>query len=1023
MKLHGSMPSHLPFIFTEEDFRTYPERFSPFVNLAQQTLLENELCLIGFSGEDPNFLKWAGWVRDKLGTSARPIRLIGVLNLSSSRRKLFETRNITPIDLSPLVSSFPQADRHRKAMEILLEYLWQARPSGTVEWKRRANEEYALEGAKSPQERVDRLSEIWRTDREAYPGWLSAPFYVRDRARRDSQEHFSVLAKDLSAVTAVTRAAALFEAAWRFGVMYWSLPPWLEELAVNATTAEEDVSLPASQRVILHASLLKVARERRDWPQFDARAARLLSIPDEDVRAVHAYERCLRARDELDYPHILANAKHVAGNDPVWGLRRAALLAEILEEENAALLVLETHREIRRRRAQDRRSLWLLSREAWATYLMKGAWFELPDDNRSEYPEEWPQTYKAADTDPWDEFHAISDSIATAEKQARDDEREITPLFDPGHYQTRSGGTRWVNGAASSAHEQISYLADQVGLPLSLGADLIGQRWSRAVAADGSVWSALRSVTGHDYDLLERRFSRLAVARMSQLDVEAMIERLMPAITFGATQMARKGERIGDWAGRLSRLCDILSRLCVRVSGDTAIECFRLGASLLADPHIRHWWLLKGITNLLKRSLEALEPERRQEVALEVLRLPLPSEAPFGGIERDFPDASALLDPDVWRAREDNYAWNSRIAHLIDQVRGTATDGRQHAILRLLRLYEGGALTDVEATSFGDAIWSQLTKEGSPANTDLLPHVFMRLPSPDPQAPRKVIQSVVDEINAGSRDPNVLMSLHGASYRLDSTYAPYELAPEFAESLLSALLKWQPKEESRKSPFSPDVRYENEREELAIARVTASTILPSVPETSLTGEVVDLMFARIMDGSMPSLVQALPALMQAKVSEQERCFRTIRSSLLGGQPRAVQGALNALYLLERNWPVIPIPAALVAEVVSLCVMRREPGLVSALRVIAQLVRAGVVPPAERERLTESLGVIRGETRYDEWRDRSPQSDVGLIRRSAVQLANALKDKGEEAAEVEAWLSEMSTDPMPEVRYALTEADD
>ncbi|MBK3745739.1 hypothetical protein G3A39_42030 [Paraburkholderia aspalathi] len=92
VKLHGSMPSHLPLIFTEEDFRTYPDRFAPFVNLAQQALLENELCLLGFSGEYPNFLKWAGWVRDKLGASARPIRLIGALNLAPSRRRLFETR-------------------------------------------------------------------------------------------------------------------------------------------------------------------------------------------------------------------------------------------------------------------------------------------------------------------------------------------------------------------------------------------------------------------------------------------------------------------------------------------------------------------------------------------------------------------------------------------------------------------------------------------------------------------------------------------------------------------------------------------------------------------------------------------------------------------------------------------------------------------------------------------------------------------------------------------------------------------
>ena len=38
IKLHGSIPSG-PFIFTEEDYRTYPVRYAPFVNLARQIFL------------------------------------------------------------------------------------------------------------------------------------------------------------------------------------------------------------------------------------------------------------------------------------------------------------------------------------------------------------------------------------------------------------------------------------------------------------------------------------------------------------------------------------------------------------------------------------------------------------------------------------------------------------------------------------------------------------------------------------------------------------------------------------------------------------------------------------------------------------------------------------------------------------------------------------------------------------------------------------------------------------------------
>ena len=56
MKLHGSFPDIRPFIITEEDYRTYPQKFPEFVNTVRQSLIENILCLIGFSGDDPNFL-------------------------------------------------------------------------------------------------------------------------------------------------------------------------------------------------------------------------------------------------------------------------------------------------------------------------------------------------------------------------------------------------------------------------------------------------------------------------------------------------------------------------------------------------------------------------------------------------------------------------------------------------------------------------------------------------------------------------------------------------------------------------------------------------------------------------------------------------------------------------------------------------------------------------------------------------------------------------------------------------------
>lgn len=95
IKLHGSFPSERPFIITEEDYRRYPIDNSPFVNTVQQSLIENTLCLIGFSGDDPNFLSWIGWIRDNLGAENSPkIFMVGLFSFNEAQRKLLEKKEI-----------------------------------------------------------------------------------------------------------------------------------------------------------------------------------------------------------------------------------------------------------------------------------------------------------------------------------------------------------------------------------------------------------------------------------------------------------------------------------------------------------------------------------------------------------------------------------------------------------------------------------------------------------------------------------------------------------------------------------------------------------------------------------------------------------------------------------------------------------------------------------------------------------------------------------------------------------------
>ena len=136
VKLHGSFPAQFPLIVTEEDYRTYPTKFAPFVNTVQQSMMETVFLLIGFSGDDPNFLNWSGWVRDNLGTSAPKIYLAGWLGLSPHRRRMMENHNVVPIDLAQHERGrdWPENLRHARATEWLLRSLELGRPYNITSW-------------------------------------------------------------------------------------------------------------------------------------------------------------------------------------------------------------------------------------------------------------------------------------------------------------------------------------------------------------------------------------------------------------------------------------------------------------------------------------------------------------------------------------------------------------------------------------------------------------------------------------------------------------------------------------------------------------------------------------------------------------------------------------------------------------------------------------------------------------------------------------------------------------------------
>lgn len=198
VKLHGSFPSQTPFIITDDDYRTFPAKFAPFVNSVQQSLIENAFVLLGFSGDDPNFLAWTGWIRDHLGENHAPIYLVGPLGIGNAERALLIRRGVTPIDLSPIFSGTNVAEGvHAASLRWFLQCLSAAKPSRPEKWPESKSVPLTntaglppvvgsgvtipdnVEAFPEPQkpitaEVVGKLLRRWQYERKNYPLWVVA---------------------------------------------------------------------------------------------------------------------------------------------------------------------------------------------------------------------------------------------------------------------------------------------------------------------------------------------------------------------------------------------------------------------------------------------------------------------------------------------------------------------------------------------------------------------------------------------------------------------------------------------------------------------------------------------------------------------------------------------------------------------------------------------------------------------------------------------------------------------------------
>lgn len=1035
VKLHGSLRDEANVIISEEDYRTYPQRRAAFVNTARQVFIENELCLLGFSGDDPNFLQWAGWVRDRLGGRARRIYLIGALDLPPVKRRLLEARGVAPIDLAPAVKGERADRRHATAISLFLAHLKAARPAEPDNWKPAPSESYrSLRGGdpkswhrdfRDPEKVVEAFRTAlatWRADRQTYPGWLVCPRDIRLLIWHgtDTVDNLSLA---LDVLPENERRDALLELAWRYDRGAQPLQPWqaerMDAVSVPEALAEAD---PELVRALVRV-LLGAARGANDETAFATRAARFeLFAAFGDLPALVAHERCLFACDRLDFAFVTENASKVDGEDPIWGLRRAALLYWVGETDEALRTIGATARQLRARVLRNPDSVALRSRLAWVRMLAdalrwedKGALVaELDGLDRLALP----------DYDPWEQLRGLDREIDEGLRK-RLEARQIEPDFEAGVYRDNRNTITFGSAAQVTPLGELRHVAERVGMPIRMQyVDVLGTRLAdalRLVFEPTTAWHAALLSTKPSYSKgpIDIHLGRIPVARLGANVVAELQVQLERAITFWRARVCR---RVNFKDVEILRLyIEALSRVAARDDADIAKAHVRLAVELGSDNGLNYWWLNEPIGHLLKRAVDAISPTERAELSPELLRFPLAAERDASGPSTSWYDPG----PDAYRfvRRSGNEAtFDTRVATFLVHLAGDGPS-RSEAAVRLTHLHEKGQLTSDQLSSFADALWRGVPQNSNalPEKLNLFSYAFLIAPTPA-------------HIDARAR---VYAHLFGPGVAADSVHLVnaasgrtpcIQPSETDAVRLFHDVAGWRPERpipDRISDAFARPNRQERDRMKASVLGIVAA---PALARHDRTVERAETALVFLSDTKLPEGLAALPIFYGLNADIDCRIENEFHRSLAIGDHRATPAAVDALdrwLRLSENDSVPPLPDILRDRALRALERGRTGGLASLVYLARRLIESRRCGNLELNRIAEVLDELRVETDYgppDGDADVESERAVSLpiVRAECVRLARALEEKGVTTEPVRAWHDLAACDPLPEVRNAARE---
>ena len=715
-----------------------------------------------------------------MGSSTPKIYLAGWLALSPHRRKVLMDRHVVPIDLAhhPMATGWPESLRHPYATEWILHTLELGRPYDLTDWPMPSESTQAsvrevlrpvelppfdepqeeppipssADAKEQPVEAVRGVLSAWTHNRKTYPGWLTVPGVERDKMSRATNGWEPRILSAAPALDPIDRLNAIRELVWRREALLDPISSELEQAANDVLQAVDcrtrtmdgidclDVSwtpIREAWRTVALA-LVTVARQRFDHESLEQRIDSLSSFVDDhdDVQHRIFHERSLWALYAMDFKKLSAVLDGWATDftDPVWMMRKAAILAEANRSEEANRLIRLALNDIRMNPGDDL-SLAAPSREGWALFLAEA--FEGEPFDWAARERRLKRYYRRSAELAVLHCDALEEKRICAERMrslSRDDE----PNFDDGTPRNRIVFSEVPISRVDAARRAVR-LTEVAALPpvanrVAIAQDILELAADELLFDEPRLASCLVLRMCHfDGDpILKRVLSKTRVAAMSAGAAEAIAQSCVEVMDYALPRV--RAERGIFWIERLRVAIEVLSRVGLRRRLDHVVAAFDKAMQYYMNETMGgHIWLTDPIRNLFTRSWAALPESHRTDRVLDLLAAPIVGMNGFrvASRRRDEIDPGELLRDEVAappRARENDNRWTMAVSLLTQGLR-SGGEARRRASIRIgyAGLYE--RLTEGEKSQVADALWHP-SSDSLPVGTVFPDWAFALFPEP-----------------------------------------------------------------------------------------------------------------------------------------------------------------------------------------------------------------------------------------------------------------------------------------------------